>query len=353
MIKLTPNFTASTAVVLNSDKQAKSHEKTDPGFEKMRKPKKEYNDPLMKWPVRGLAFTNDIGAAVMDIAPKLGTFLWYPAMMYFGADIYDKYRNDKDQYDPNATRGLKQAVFQTLASVVFPIAVVHTGQKIASISARKSKAGLSLQTQEEVNKFMLKFMSERKLKDYAAIGSENVNGYKNELKEALKTNIDESTRKHQNTNFVKKFFNLIFGSKHPEEMGNDRLPTILKMAETKVDLLFDMRKNLLADKKPAKMSDKLFNEFKELKNKYKNSQNPKLSDDPVAHAAKDILKKYESSQIFKVKMWKTVGGFAALALLIKPIDYFVEHVIMHKYVSPGLDSLSRQQINKFKEKNLA
>ena len=74
---------------------------TDHQFEKLPK-KKEYNDPLMQWPVRGMAFTNDIGAAIMDIAPKAGTAFWVPALMYFGADIYDKYKEFRRTVTRNA-----------------------------------------------------------------------------------------------------------------------------------------------------------------------------------------------------------------------------------------------------------
>lgn len=135
MINLTPNFTPTNRTSQTFTQKKTTNTGADPSFEKSKE-KPIYNDPLMKWPIRGLAFTNDIGAAVMDIAPKLGTMLWYPAMMYFGADIYDKYRNNKETYDPNAKRGFQQAIFQALASVAFPIIAVHTGQKGASILAR-------------------------------------------------------------------------------------------------------------------------------------------------------------------------------------------------------------------------
>ena len=42
----------------------------------------------------------------------------------------------------------------------------------------------------------------------------------------------------------------------------------------------------------------------------------------------------------KNKMVKTLGGFIALALLAKPIDNFVEHIVIKKTVEPGLDLLS-------------
>ena len=37
------------------------------------------------------------------------------------------------------------------------------------------------------------------------------------------------------------------------------------------------------------------------------------------------------------KIVKTTGGFLALALAIKPIDRFVEEVLIGKIVAPGLD----------------
>ena len=78
-----------------------------------------YKDPLRTWPVKGLAYSNELGAVVSEISPKLGSALWVPALMYFGADIYDKYRNDKESYDPSARRGLKQALFQYSKSLLF------------------------------------------------------------------------------------------------------------------------------------------------------------------------------------------------------------------------------------------
>ena len=350
MIKVTPNFTAALTSKSEQSVPQKSSDTT--AFEK--KPKREYNDPLMKWPIRGLAFTNDIGAAVMDIAPKTGTFLWYPAMMYFGADIYDKYRNDKAQYDPNAKRGFKQAIFQALASVVFPIITVHTGQKVASVMARKSDAKLSLQTQEESTKFLVDFMSRRKLSEY----QDNTDKFKKEFDTALDNYIDTSTRKHQNTNPVKKFFNMIFGSKHPEEMGkegNNRKQKLKDYTTKKIDNLFEIRSELIKDdsKKPTKLSDKLFKEYKTLLDKY--SKDPEFKTNAKSIAIKDILTKVETNDIFKTKMKKTIGGFVALGLLIKPIDLFVEHIIMEKYVDPGLDYIStntKHQVTNFKNRNI-
>lgn len=91
--------------------------------------KREYNDPLRKWPLKGLAYSNELGAVVSGISPKLGTALWVPALMYFGADIYDKYKNDETQYAPSKRRGLKEAIFQAMASVVLPTAAVKPDKR--------------------------------------------------------------------------------------------------------------------------------------------------------------------------------------------------------------------------------
>ena len=60
-----------------------------------------YKDPLRSWPLKGMAYTNELGAVVSGVAPKLGTALWVPALMYFGADIYDKYKNEQTEYNNN------------------------------------------------------------------------------------------------------------------------------------------------------------------------------------------------------------------------------------------------------------
>ena len=345
LINLTPNFTS------NNVRQSFNTSKRDCSFEKSSGQPKQYNDPLMKWPIRGLAFTNDIGAAVMDIAPKLGTVLWYPAMMYFGADIYDKYRNNKESYEPNAKRGLEQAIFQALASVVFPIVAVHTGQKGASILARYGGNKLSLQTQEESTKFLSEFMSRRKLADY----DNDITRFKSEFKASIDNYIDQTTRHHQNKNIVSKFFSLVFGGRHPEEMGKEgagRRKLIHQYTEKKIDELFKIRAELVKDenKKPSLLSNKLYEEFKTLKAKY--LKDPDLAKEAKDSAIKDILSKFEASSIFNTKMKKTIGGFVMLGLLIKPIDAFVEKVIMQKYVEPGLSFISNVQVKDFKQKNM-
>ena len=93
----------------------------------------EYRDPLMKWPLRGAAFTNEVGEALRPLIGGYATLSWVPALMYIGADIYDKYKNDQTEYSPNSKRLLKQAVFQGTASVLLPILAVKLGQNLFSV----------------------------------------------------------------------------------------------------------------------------------------------------------------------------------------------------------------------------
>ena len=76
----------------------------------------EYRDPLIKWPLRGTAFTNEIGEALRPLIGNYATLSWAPALLYFGADVYDKYKNDQTEYSPDSRRCLKQACFQFLFS---------------------------------------------------------------------------------------------------------------------------------------------------------------------------------------------------------------------------------------------
>ena len=81
--------------------------------------KKHYNDPLTKWPVRGLAYTNEIGAAISEVAPTLGLLLWAPAIFYFGADIYDKYKNGNRKIICNYPMNICCLIFSIISNICF------------------------------------------------------------------------------------------------------------------------------------------------------------------------------------------------------------------------------------------
>ncbi len=113
------------------------------------------NDPLAKYPLRAFGYSNEVGAAVsaMPVWGKAAeTALWIPALMYLGADIYDKYKRGKDgNYSKeSATKAVEQAVFQGLASVLLPTAAVKMGQGIAGQMAKFDGSGLGASAKEEL-----------------------------------------------------------------------------------------------------------------------------------------------------------------------------------------------------------
>lgn len=113
------------------------------------------DDPLAKYPLRAFGYSNEVGAAVSAM-PGWGriaeTALWVPALMYLGADIYDKYKRGRDgNYSKeSATKGVEQAVFQALASVILPTAAVKMGQGIAGQFAKFDGSNLNATVKEEL-----------------------------------------------------------------------------------------------------------------------------------------------------------------------------------------------------------
>ena len=308
---------------------------------------KQYNDPLEKWPVRGLAYTNEIGAAISEIAPKTGLLLWVPALLYFGADIYDKYKNDQTSYDPSAKRGTKQAVFQLLASVILPTAAVKAGQKTASaIAAVAGQNKLSLQLQEELLKFTIEHLRQNRLRDYADKQDE----YLTKFAEKLSNHIDETKKESKFKTSLKLVEDWLFNRHQPAAVTHSTSDKITEFTQNNLKKIFKIRETLLADRKPDEFSDKMFNKFRQFEHEFATTKD--YTGDAKEDAAKLAIKLFEEKQIFKNKLLKTLGGFIALGFLAKPIDNFVENFVIHKVVNPGLTMLNAEQIKKFKEKTM-
>lgn len=340
MINLTPHIVKNNIPSFRSSKEEKAPEQPSN--------KQQYNDPLMQWPARGLAYSNELGAAISEVAPKLGLALWIPAFLYFGADIYDKYKNDKASYDPNAKRGTEQAIFQLLASVLLPTAAVKLGQKGASVAAIAGKDGLSLQCKEEVTNFLQEFISRRNLSEY----QDYIPQFKKEFFEQLENKRQNLTRENKIENPIKSVFKYIFNRRHPESMAKSQKDKVTVYADKCIDKIFEIHKDLVANNKPKDISSKLFTRYQKLKNTYKADKDKTISGRYIENAADDIIKIFEKKRMMNPKILKTIGGFVALGLAIKPIDIFVEKVIMKKYVEPNLSMLDNSQVKSYKEKVL-
>lgn len=296
--------------------------------------KQIYKDPLRKWPLKGLAYSNELGAVVSGISPKLGTALWAPALMYFGADIYDKYKNDETEFNPSKRRGLKEAIFQTMASVILPTAAVKAGQQTISALNRVTPTGLSTQTKQNVIEKSLSYMQSKSLHTFV----DNPSAYTDGFKEAVMTMASDAKGDFKALPKSKKVLSVLNPLKAFDSIAFANDKRLGKYAEKQASKIMEMRSELMKNQKPKQLSNKLFKKFQNIQGEY---QKIYPADRYMGKAAKSILKDYHNSQIMKNKMIKTAGGFIALALMLKPIDDFVEHIVIKKTVEPGLDYLSK------------
>lgn len=150
------------------------------------------NDPLAKFPLRAFGYSNEVGAAVsaMPVWGKTAeTALWIPALMFLGADIYDKYRRGQegDYTKASATAAVKQAIFQALASIILPTAAVKMGQNIAGMAPKFGKTKLSASAQEELYKKLLRDFDKGKFakSDYIDSNGNLQKGFENVMKKVL------------------------------------------------------------------------------------------------------------------------------------------------------------------------
>ena len=283
-----------------------------------------YEDPLMKWPVRGLAYTNEVGVAIMEVAPALGSALWVPALMYLGADIYDKYKNEDTEYNPCGRRGLKQAIFQGLASVTLPTVAVLTGQKIFSLFGYLDKNKLSLTSREKISDYAVDFVTSGRLAKYKGKDAECKESFMQGLENTLKFMRNEKKLQNSGNRFAEFLKNPVKAfSIHPSTQSAQTY------AASTIDSLISLKKELYGDIPKTKQNLKWHAVVD--KNIFKGV----TRDD----ALRDAIAKFQKSQIMKSKWIKTAGGFVALALAAKPIDSFVEHFILPKVVKPSLDKL--------------
>ncbi len=269
-----------------------------------------YSDPLMHWPLRGAAFSNEIGEALRPVIGGAATLTWIPALLYIGADVYDKYKNDKTEYSPDSRRCLKQAIFQGLASILLPVFAVHLGQDIFSLGGRFTKDKISFNTKEQISKLAEQFIANGKMRAFDGKDEECVTEFVSQTVD----NLD-----YKNTKGIKGSFKKIFGFDNSEKVKN--------YAENTIWDLIELRKNLLNPTDEIRTT-KPFSDYVKALN----------SGQTENVAVKTALSKFQVRKMLKGKVIKTIGGFIALGSLIKPIDNFVENVLIGKYVEAGLKS---------------
>ena len=267
-----------------------------------QKKQEKYVDPLLSWPWRALGYTNDLGVAISEVAPKLSLACWVPAFLYFGADIYDKYKNNGTEYNPDGQRGVKQAIFQAIASIAFPFVVGHFGSSIFSTADKFRSEKLSSNAKEQALDDIKDFIGrndiygENKENTGKAVESDEV--IMEKFKKEFETSYSKKQAEYEEKGFFGKALDYIFGGSKAGAKPN-------------------------ADKE--KLTNYAIENFKKLK---------------AGCNSTKVLKDQIEKKAFKLKLWKSAGSFAALIASVSFIDKFTENVIIHKCVEPGLDSIN-------------
>ena len=283
-MKITSNF-ATPRFGNSAEKNAQNV-----NFDATQKPKKEkkYVDPLTNWPLRGLGYTNDIGIAINELAPATARLFWVPALMYFGADIYDKYKNKGDKYKPNSQRAFNQAVFQACASILFPAIFGHMGMSAFSRIDKLRGEKLSTNAKEQT----LRFVKAHSTIDNVTEGGVNREELIADFEKSYNKYYSAKTKQYKRKNiFVKIYDKLLANCKHGAIANSN-----------------ENRIKAYAKKHFIDTLDNCAN----------------------AESAQKILDK----KIFKLKAWKSAGAFAAIILTAQAVDKFVEKVIITKVVQP-------------------
>ena len=271
----------------------------------------EYKDPLMNWPMRGAAFTNEVGEALRPIIGSYANLTWVPALMYIGADVYDKYKNDKNEYSPDSKRCLKQAIFQGLASVCLPVFAVKIGQNIFSQFGKFTEDKISLNTKEHISKTAEHFIANGKMRAYDGRDEECIKEFLAHVSDSM----DYNTKKKSLKNTFKVF-------------SLDKKENIEKYSVKTIKNLIRLRKDLLNPTTEDKASGW-----------YSKYISALTSGQTESVAVKSVLTNFQKGQLLKGNFIKTIGGFCALALAIRPIDHFVENILIGKYVGPQIDNM--------------
>ncbi len=297
--------------------------------QKEKQPAKKYNDPLNENWMVGLSFSNELGAAIYEIAPKLSQVLWIPPIMYFGADIYDKYKNDNNKYNPSKTRAVEQAIYQGLSSFILPTGAIIAGQKLTSPLGKLINKGISVNTKKATIKHINNtidqcvgdiFDDKKKLKKF--------------FLDSLENKIHACHNEKNSDRFWKKLFKNLSGK---YALANCDKNKIMNYAEKNINKLITIKESLQAHKKPPEISNSSFRRYMADYPILKQTFGEKYANNALRYS----LKTYENQLLFANKLIKTAGGLIALVLSYKPIDSFVKKTVMPKYIDPGLDKFNK------------
>lgn len=303
--------------------------------------KNKYHDPLNKTVPVLMSYSNEVGTAISEIAPKLGTALWAPSLMYLGADIYDKYKNDKDHYKPSGKRAIKRAIFQGLTSLIALPALIFAAQCLVSPIARIGKFKISGNAKDTI------YRHTKNVIDQARPSSlTSYENFEELIVKTLKNKIESRNNEKKTINIFKRLYNSIFTNRY--SILNDNIEKIEEFAKHNAKNTFKIM-TALQEGNTKEVPHKILKKYNKIlplmKEAYKDG-------DYAYQASRSALKEYQNILIFKNKFLKTITGFAALLIFAKPINNFIDKKIMKKYINPGIDQISSGFVNQSKLKDI-
>lgn len=295
------------------------------GTSRLGEEKKKYHDPLNSWKFKWMSYSDEAGTFISEVAPKLGAALWVPSFMYIGADVYDKYKNNKDKYDPSARRAFDRAIYQGISNLVALPLLIAAGQKLVSPLGLLAKDKISIDKKamvlDHINKMLMQGVN-NELNDKKA--------FRNFVKTTLENKISSKKSEMQNDNIIKKAYKYLT-NKYIIAYG-DKQKTI-DYALKKADELYDIKNALLDENSSKKVSSAVRGKYIETLSTMKSMHGY----DYANNAMRAALIKVCNRQIFNNKIVKTLGGFTALALLGTTVSKYVEKKLVGKYIDGGLN----------------
>ena len=311
-------------------------ERKTPPDKKHKAEEKKYKDPLNSWAISALTYSSEIGATVNEIAPKLTFALWVPSFMYLGADIYDKYKNDKDEYSPSSKRAVKESIRQALTFFILPSAATIIGQKMTSPIGKLISGKISINARDSIYRHTNEAIEQASDEDL--LNKENFTKF---LDSSLENHIKELENTRKTNNIFKKAYRYLTGYFALTDTDNAKIHAF---ATKNAERIFDIKEKLESGTPDKNMPKSV---IKKYKNTLENAQ--KLyGQDKNGKAIKSALQNYQNHLIVKNKIAKTIGGVASCLMFTEPIGYLVNKILMPQYITPGLNIIN----DRLKDSNL-
>lgn len=325
------------------------------------------DDIFLKAPLRPFAYSNEVGAAIEPLIGHSAALMsYFPAMLYIGADCYDKYlRGDNDDYQkPSAERLTKEIIFQGFASILMPTLCIHAGQNLACNANKLFGDKLDARAKNEIGVFLkeqaLNFdLTKDKEASFAQL-CENMSKKIENYRQSKQTS--GGTLKKYWKKFTSLFNEALSDKMEFKHCGNidtnsNSYTNLKSYAKKQFDNMYDIMKSLAGcdtgsvkgimdsmEKNGKKISKykatKLFNKIQ------KYAKDPSIGTErakelAIADMARDDInmKSLKGGPL----LLAVVAGFTTLFAVAPLLDKFGEEVLIKRVVDPVMDYGKRFQ----------